>query len=202
MLSKLRDHWKPVILWTLGLAALGTLAWAWEAKQEIDRPRSRDTGLTTLDPDALRNELDTTRGRVANWPFTLGPGIDPFDSLLLPFGNLQSPADSLWTRMPGVGGSPNTRTLSDRVVIELAIPDLNEASLQIEADRQSLRVTAQQETAQEERDASGRVVSTSRSSSTYATRFGLPEPVQPDGLTSRYEGGVLYIEIPRLYKEH
>lgn len=201
MLSKFRDHWKFVLLCTLGLSVLCALAWALEAKYEFDRPKSRDTGLTTLDLDALQNSEDTTRNRAANWPSALGPPLDPFDSLLLPFGGLPSPADSLWANMPGIGGSLNTQTLSDRVVVELAIPDLNEASLQIEADRQSLRVTGLQETHTEERDASGRVVSSSRSSSSYSTSVGLPEPVQPDGLTTRYEGGILHIEIPRLYKE-
>ena len=198
MLSKLHSHWKSVLFCAVGLAVLGTRAWAWESKRDFDRPRSRDSGLTTLDPDALRNPKDTTGRPAVNWPVAPWPMLDPFDSLLGAFGNFHFLPDSVWAGMSGEGGGFNTQTLSDRVVVELAIPDLNEASLQIEADRQSLRVTAQQETVQEERDASGRVVSTRRGTSSYSTSIGLPEPVQPDGLTSRYEGGVLRIEIPRL----
>jgi len=185
MAISLRTHWKLALNLALALAVIGTLGWAWGARKDFARSRSTGSGLTTLDPEALAQTQPGKR--------------DPGVALPPPTGTIH-PLDPILP-LPGAAGDIQIETESDRLVIELSVPNLNEASLQIEAERQSLRVTGEQETIQEERDATGRVVSTSRSSSSYSTSFSLPEPVQPDGMTSHYENGRLRIEIPRLYSE-
>jgi len=201
MFQKLRSHWKVVLTAFLGLAVLGTLAWAWNAKTDFAQHKARSTGLTTLSPEEVARAKQAAIDSANVLPPNLLGPLGPLDSLVPPLAGMVSPLDSLLVPMGGMADDIQIQTEADRLVIELSVPNLNEASLQIQADRQSLRVSGQQETVQEEKDASGQVVSSSRSSSSYSTSFSLPEPVEPDGLKSHYENGRLRIEIPRLYKE-
>jgi HSP20 family molecular chaperone IbpA len=201
MFQNLRSHWKVVLTVFLGLAVLGTLAWAWNAKTDFAQHKSRGTGLTTLSPEDVAKARQAAIDSANVLPPNLLGSLGPLDSLVPPLAGMVSPLDSLLVPMGGMADDIQIQTEDDRLVIELSVPNLNEASLQIQADRQSLHVSGQQETVQEEKDASGQVVSSSRSSSSYSTSFSLPEPVEPDGLKSHYENGRLRIEIPRLYKE-
>jgi HSP20 family molecular chaperone IbpA len=191
MWTKFKANWKSMLAAIAGVVALVGLAVAltlWSGKKP---ETSGIHGLTTLDPKTLADSAgqgpDSTN--LLQTPRFLTGMMDPLDSLLLPFP------------MATDAGDVQIQTENDRVIVELSVPDLKESSLHIEVDQQSVQVSGEQESVQEQRDASGQVVSRSSSSSSYSSRFTLPEPVSPDGMTSHYKDGVLHIEIPRLYKE-
>jgi HSP20 family molecular chaperone IbpA len=192
---------KVVLTVSLAIAVVLAVAWTLAAKKDLMRSKPHASGLTTLDPEALaqaeNDQNDPTTARRA----PLLPMFDPLDSLMASMSRPMLPLDSLMLPMTGVADDVQIETRSDRLVIELEIPGLKEASLQIKADRQSLSVSGEQQEVQEEKDASGQVVSRSESSSSYSTSFSLPEPVKPEGIQSHYDDGKLRIEIPRLYKE-
>jgi HSP20 family protein len=199
MLTKLKDNWKVILTVTLGLVALCTLAFALEVRSDFAKAKSRRQGLTTLDPKLLAqaqpDKTDSAQTAPLH-PLMAMPNL--LDSLLPPLtGSLLPDPDLL------LGGADDVQveTQADRLVISLSVPNLNEASIHIQVDSQYVQVSAEQEQVQEQKDASGNVISRSQSTSSYSTSFSLPEPVKPDGMKSHYENGQLVIEIPRLYKE-
>lgn len=201
MESKPKRNWKVVLSASVAMAVVLAVAWTLTAKNDFMRNKPHASGLTTLDPDALAQAERDQRNPAIARPTPLLRMFDPLDSLMASMSGAMLPLDSLMMPMTGVADDVQIETQSDRLVVELGIPDLNEATLQIEADRQSLRVSGERQVVEEEKNASGQVVSRSESSSSYSTRFSLPEPVKPEGIKSHYEDGKLRIEIPRLYKD-
>ena len=191
MWTKLKANWKSIVAACVGASALCGMVIALTSWSDPKPERPGIHGLTTLDPKTLADSAGQTQNsaNLLQTPRFPTGMMAPLDSLLLPFPMATDPGDV------------QIRTENDRLIVELAVPDLKEGSLHIEVDQQSLQVSGEQESVQEERDASGQVVSRSSSSSSYSSRFSLPEPVSPDGMTSHYKDGVLRIEIPRLYKE-
>lgn len=200
MMTKSRPNWKAVS--TASLALLGVLAVAWLLinKSDIMQHKPRVSGLTTLDPDAVSKAESEKRDSINRLRPSASSLIDPIDSLLAPLAGMM-PLDPLALPSAGIPDDVQIETKPDRLIIELSIPNLNEASLHIDAQRQSLKVSGEQQTEQVDRDASGQVISRSQSSSSYSTQFSLPEPVEPEGMKTHYEDGKLNIEIPRAAKE-
>jgi len=191
MWAKIKANWKAVAAAFAGAIALCGLVIALTSWQDPKPERPGIHGLTTLDPKTLVDSTDQGQdsANLLQTPRFLTAMMDPLDSLLLPFP------------MAAGEGNVQIQTENDRVIVLLTVPDLKESSLHIEVDQQSVQVSGEQESVQEEKDATGQVVSRSSSSSSYSSRFTLPEPVSPDGMTSHYKDGVLHIEIPRLFKE-
>jgi HSP20 family protein len=87
----------------------------------------------------------------------------------------------------------------DRFVVSIELDESEAASLEIDAQEESLTIHGTREEQVEERDADGNVTSSSQSSSRFSRSVALPEPVVPDRMESHYEDGVLRIELPKKY---
>ena len=197
--------WTFILVVTVGSVAF----WLGTSYNETERARltTLEPGLTSP-PDALQRSSDSLFDA---WRKSLSGRLgwqDP-DSWFAP---VHPPLAALWDSTwafpmdPSALGSPTgmeprIEDAGDRLIVELDVPGLDEGSLEIEVDQNSLRVSGLFEQVEVERDAQGNIISQSSSSSSYSNRFNLPESVKPEGMTSAYENAVLKIELPKLYDE-
>jgi HSP20 family protein len=112
-------------------------------------------------------------------------------------GALPSPGDIMSD--PDYAPQMDVQDEGDRFTVRIDLPEKEAASLEIDAQEESLTIRGTREEITEERDADGNVTSRSQSSSEFSRSVALPEPVLPDKMKSHYEDGVLSIELPKKF---
>jgi len=112
-------------------------------------------------------------------------------------GALPSPGDIMSD--PDYAPQMDLQDEGDRFTVRIDLPEKEAASLEIDAQEESLTIRGTREEITEKRDADGNVTSRSQRSSEFSRSVALPQPVLPDKMESRYDDGVLLIKLPKKY---
>ncbi len=91
----------------------------------------------------------------------------------------------------------NVRDENDRFVVEVAAPGLNKEDFKLELNQRVLSISSKKESQAEEKDQKGTYSRREFSYSSFSRSFTLPERVKKDGISAKYENGVLYVHIPK-----
>lgn len=90
----------------------------------------------------------------------------------------------------------------DGIVVTGAIPGADETSIEATVERGMLKIAAQRrvDQAKQESDNRSRTMQRAQMFSRFEQRMPLPMDVNPEGLTTKYENGVLTVTIPKKVK--
>lgn len=91
----------------------------------------------------------------------------------------------------------NVKQEPDQFVLEVAAPGLNREDFRIELDQQVLTISSKKETRNETRDENGNYTRREFGYTAFSRSFTLPETVKTEGISARYDQGVLYVHIPK-----
>lgn len=95
--------------------------------------------------------------------------------------------------MPAV----NISETDDQFTVELAAPGLNKNDFKITVDNGYLTIEATQEQKSDETSSNGQFRRMEFNYRNFKRTFTLPEEVNADKIASRYENGVLRLELPK-----
>lgn len=82
--------------------------------------------------------------------------------------------------------------------VDLSLPGFDKKNINIEIDKNVLKVSARQEASKEEKDAKDRVLRSEFSSSSFERNFVMPENIDTANISAKQENGVLSITLPKL----
>lgn len=91
----------------------------------------------------------------------------------------------------------NVRETNNQYTVFVNIPGTDADNISVNLEGQRLTVKARQGYQKENRDETGRFVFRERQSGSFQRSIMLPEPVDPTGMRSRVDNGVLTIIIPK-----
>jgi HSP20 family protein len=97
------------------------------------------------------------------------------------------------TRVPAV----NIREEDDSFEIEVAAPGMQKDDFKINLDNNTLTISAEEKTENEEKDKKGNFTRREFSYSAFRRAFTLPNTVEDEHINANYENGVLKIAIPK-----
>lgn len=95
--------------------------------------------------------------------------------------------------------SVNIRDQKDRYSIEVAAPGLNKDDFNVEVDEGALTISSSKEESDEQKE--GDYTRREFNYTAFQRTFTLPDTVNEDDISAEYEGGVLYINIPKKEEE-
>ncbi len=84
----------------------------------------------------------------------------------------------------------------DAYVLEADLPGFNKKDIHLDINGDVLSVRAERRSAHEEKDENERVIRSERSYGSYRRDFDL-SGVEPEGITAKYEDGVLKLHLPK-----
>ena len=97
----------------------------------------------------------------------------------------------------GAGSEPAIADEGDHFLVTIDLPGADESSLEIRLEDDVLSISGQRDEINEQRDADGKVIGKSQSTSSFQRSFPLPGRSDVAGLKSDYQNGVLTITIPK-----
>jgi HSP20 family protein len=115
-----------------------------------------------------------------------------FSNLIEDFFNESVPA---WT---GLSTKPrvNVREADNNFTLEIAVPGFGKEDFNIDVDGNLLTVSAKKETEKEEEDKKG-YTRREFNYSEFSRSFTLPDSVNPDAISCKYNNGLLNVLIPK-----
>ena len=81
--------------------------------------------------------------------------------------------------------------------VDVSLPGFDKKDINIEIDKNELKVSAKIENKIEEKDDKDRIVRREFSASSFERRFILPENIDTDAIVAKQENGVLAITLPK-----
>lgn len=82
--------------------------------------------------------------------------------------------------------------------VDLSIPGFDKDSINVEIDKNLLKVSARQESRKEEKDSKDRILRREFSSSSFERSFVIPDHVDTANIAAKQENGVLSITLPKM----
>lgn len=89
----------------------------------------------------------------------------------------------------------NIRETDKTYVLEVIAPGLEKNDFKINIDQNLLTIAAEKKA--EQKSETERLVRKEYTVKSFARTFTLDESIQPDGITAKYENGVLWVELPK-----
>jgi len=81
--------------------------------------------------------------------------------------------------------------------IELSIPGYNKEDIKIEVEKDVLKISAQNEVKNEEKDENEKVLRQEFKKSSFVRRFTIPENIDTENISASQKDGVLQITLPK-----
>jgi HSP20 family protein len=91
----------------------------------------------------------------------------------------------------------NIKETEEGFAVELAAPGKQKGDFKIELNHNTLHISSESKTENEEKDEKGRYTRKEFSYSSFHRSFVLPSSVDADKISATYENGVLHIHIPK-----
>jgi len=91
----------------------------------------------------------------------------------------------------------NIKETEEGFVVELAAPGKQKGDFKIELNHNTLSVSSESKTEQEEKDEKGRYTRKEFNYSSFQRSFVLPTSVDAERISANYENGILSISIPK-----
>lgn len=84
--------------------------------------------------------------------------------------------------------------------IELSIPGFNKSDIKIEIEKDILKVSAESETSNEEKDDDKKVLRREFKKSSFTRSFTIPENINAENISAEQRDGILHITLPKQEK--
>lgn len=97
------------------------------------------------------------------------------------------------TKIPAV----NIRESEEEFEIQVAAPGMEKKDFDLSIENNTLSISADRKSENEEKDAKGRFTKREFSFSSFKRSFSLPDSVNDEHIKARYENGILKVEIPK-----
>jgi HSP20 family protein len=81
--------------------------------------------------------------------------------------------------------------------VDLSVPGFGKNDIQVEIDKNILKVSAKVETEKEEKDKDQKVLRREFSMSSFARNFVLPDSIDVENISAKHEDGILKIMLPK-----
>lgn len=120
--------------------------------------------------------------------------VNPFDTIFNDFFEgefLPGRRNRSFGSMPAA----NIKETEKNYHIELASPGMNKEDFKIEVDEDLLTIRSEKESDKEEN--SSRYTKREFNYTSFVRSFRLPEEVDSENISAKYEGGILQLEIPK-----
>jgi len=125
---------------------------------------------------------------------TSDSSVNPFDTLFNDFFEgefLPGRRNRAFGSMPAA----NIKETDKSYHVELASPGMNKEDFKIEVDEDLLTIRSEKESEKEE--TSSRYTKREFNFTSFVRSFRLPEEVDSENISAKYEGGILQLEIPK-----
>lgn len=99
-------------------------------------------------------------------------------------------------RLPATNVKENKREF----LIELAVPGVDKDNFNIEIEKNVLKISAQKETKNEEKDNDDKVLRQEFGYYSFSRSFIIPENVDAAGIEAKHQNGILKISLPKVDK--
>jgi|SRR5690554_1403943 len=125
---------------------------------------------------------------------TNDPIISPFENMFNDFFEGEFLPSR---RMRNFGSLPaaNVKETEKNYLVELASPGMTKDDFKIELDEDLLTIRSEKETEKEEKE--NRYTKREFNYTSFVRSFRLPEEVDAENITAKYEDGILQLEIPK-----
>lgn len=98
---------------------------------------------------------------------------------------------------PEFSPAVNIRENEDGFVLELAAPGYSKTDINLEVKNKTLTISSTKEGVKKEKDENDNYTRKEFGISSFSRSFSLPEDVDRDGITAKYNEGILVLNIPR-----
>lgn len=94
--------------------------------------------------------------------------------------------------------SVNVREENNEFVVEVAAPGLAKEDFHLEIEKGYLVIRTEKEQQEEEKSDNGKYTRREFNYTRFQRSFLLPETIDPDAITAKYESGILNIHLPKM----
>lgn len=91
----------------------------------------------------------------------------------------------------------NITESKDKYSVELAVPGIKKEDIQLNLDGNILYISSETKSEKSENDTEGKVTRKEYSFSSFKRGFNLPDNIEQDKISAKYDSGILKIEIPK-----
>jgi len=98
--------------------------------------------------------------------------------------------------LPAINVSENEKSFS----IELSVPGYKKEDIKIEIEKDILKISAQSEVSNEEKDENQKVLRQEFRKSSFTRSFSIPENIDTEGISAEQKDGVLQVTLPKMDK--
>lgn len=91
----------------------------------------------------------------------------------------------------------NVKENEAEYVVEISIPGFDKDQINIEIDRNLLKITAQKQEQKDEKDKNEKIIRQEFSSSSFERNFTLPSSIDREKIRAKQENGLLKISLPK-----
>lgn len=81
--------------------------------------------------------------------------------------------------------------------LELSVPGFNKEDIQVEIEKDILKISAKSETKNEEKDVNKKILRQEFKSSSFSRSFSIPENIDTENITASQKDGILSITLPK-----
>ncbi|MBB4035122.1 HSP20 family protein [Dysgonomonas hofstadii] len=98
--------------------------------------------------------------------------------------------------LPAINVSENDKAFS----IEVSVPGYNKEDIKIEIEKDILRISAQSEVNNEEKDENQKVIRQEFRKSSFTRSFTIPENIDTENISATQKDGILQVSLPKMNK--